>query len=120
MDGCRCSLGLASVCFVCIWIGAKRKIRWQFGNSNLIFEGCVAVGGVSVLAAEDAITDTELIRMNAVATLGGWLHLPLNPLRMQKLTENYVSSNAKIKMALGIDRFPIDAREGLRETIEWF
>ena len=58
--------------------------------------------------------------MNAVAKVGGWLHLPLNPLRMQKLTENYVSSNAKIKAALGIERFPVDAREGLRRTIKSF
>lgn len=58
--------------------------------------------------------------MNAVAKVGGWLHLPLNPLRMQKLTENYVSSNAKIKAALGIDRFPVDAREGLTKTIKSF
>ena len=40
--------------------------------------------------------------MNGVAKVGGWFHLPLNPLRMQKLTENYVVSNAKIKAALGI------------------
>lgn len=58
--------------------------------------------------------------MNGVATIGGWLHLPLNPLRMQKLTENYVSSNEKIKKALGIKRFPVDAREGLKQTIECF
>jgi len=58
--------------------------------------------------------------MNGVARVGGWLHLPLNPLRMQKLTENYVSSNAKIKMALGIERFPMEAREGLKRTIECF
>lgn len=58
--------------------------------------------------------------MNAVARIGGWLHLPLNPLRMQKLTENYVSSNAKIKAALGIDRFPVDARDGLTRTIKSF
>ena len=58
--------------------------------------------------------------MNAVAKVGGWFHLPLNPLRMQKLTENYVSSNAKIKAALGIERFPVDARDGLTRTIKSF
>ena len=58
--------------------------------------------------------------MNGIAKVGGWLHLPLNPLRMQKLTENYVSSNAKIKNVLGIDRFPVDAREGLKTTIACF
>ena len=41
--------------------------------------------------------------MNGIAKLGGWLHLSLNPLRMQKLTENYVVSNAKIKAVLGIE-----------------
>jgi hypothetical protein len=39
---------------------------------------------------------------------------------MQKLTENYVVSNAKIKAALGIERLPVDAREGLRRTLESF
>ena len=58
--------------------------------------------------------------MNGIARIGGWLHLPLNPLRMQKLTENYVSSNAKIKKALGIGKFPVDAKEGLKQTIACF
>lgn len=54
------------------------------------------------------------------AKVGGWLHLPLNPDRLQKLTENYVSSNAKIKKALGVERMPVYAREGLRVTLESF
>ena len=58
--------------------------------------------------------------MNGIAKLGGWLHLPLNPLRMQKLTENYVVSNAKIKAALGITQMPIRAKDGLMETIKSF
>jgi nucleoside-diphosphate-sugar epimerase len=58
--------------------------------------------------------------MNGVAKIGGWLHLPLNPERLQKLTENYVSSNAKIKKALGVDKLPVDAREGLKVTLESF
>lgn len=58
--------------------------------------------------------------MNGVAKVGGWLHLPLNPERLRKLTENYVSSNAKIKAALGVERMPVDAREGLRTTLVSF
>lgn len=95
--------------------------------------------GIYNMGDDDALSTNELIEvicqtlgkkthiwhipkglMNGVAMVGGWLHLPLNPLRMQKLTENYVSSNAKIKMALGIERFPMDAREGLKQTIECF
>lgn len=58
--------------------------------------------------------------MNGVAKVGGWLHLPLNPERLRKLTENYISSNAKIKKALGVERMPVDAREGLKVTLEAF
>lgn len=58
--------------------------------------------------------------MTSVAKLGGMLHLPLNPERLQKLTENYVSSNAKIKKALGVDKMPVDARTGLQRTLENF
>lgn len=58
--------------------------------------------------------------MNGVAKLGGALHLPLNPERLRKLTEDYVSSNAKIKKALGVERMPVDARDGLQRTLESF
>lgn len=58
--------------------------------------------------------------MEAFAKLGGLLHLPLNPERLQKLTENYVSSNAKIKKALGIEKLPVRAKDGLYKTIKSF
>lgn len=58
--------------------------------------------------------------MTGIAKVGGFLHLPLNPMRLQKLTENYVSSNAKIKAALGVDKMPVDARAGLQRTLESF
>lgn len=58
--------------------------------------------------------------MEGVAKLGGTLHLPLNPERLQKLTENYVSSNAKIKKALGVETLPVRAKDGLLKTIKSF
>lgn len=58
--------------------------------------------------------------MNGVATVGGWMHLPLNPERLRKLTENYISSNEKIKDALGVEKMPVDAREGLKKTLASF
>ena len=58
--------------------------------------------------------------MNGVAKIGDVLHLPLNTQRMQKLTENYVVSNAKIKAALGMKEMPVRAKDGLRETIKSF
>ena len=58
--------------------------------------------------------------MKGIAIMGGWFHLPLNPERLQKLTENYISSNEKIKKALGVERMPVEAREGLKVTLESF
>lgn len=58
--------------------------------------------------------------MKGVAKIGGALHLPLDSERLRKLTENYISSNAKIKKALGVEKMPLDAREGLKVTLESF
>lgn len=58
--------------------------------------------------------------MNAFAKIGGMLHLPLNPERLRKLTENYVVSNAKIKKAIGVENMPVRASEGLKKTIMSF
>lgn len=79
--------------------------------------------GIYHMADDDPLSTNELIEvicealgkktrilyipkgvMNVMAEMGGWLHLPLNPFRMQKLTENYVVSNAKIKRLWGYKR----------------
>ncbi|MFR2070175.1 MAG: nucleoside-diphosphate-sugar epimerase, partial [Bacteroides nordii] len=58
--------------------------------------------------------------MEGCARLGTLLHLPLNTERLRKLTENYVVSNEKIKKALGIEKMPVTAKEGLVKTIKSF
>ena len=58
--------------------------------------------------------------MVAAAKVGGWLHLPLNPDRLRKLTETYVSSNAKLKAALGITQMPVRSRDGMKKTMDYF
>lgn len=95
--------------------------------------------GIYNMGDDDALSTNELIEticsalgkkphiwkwskgfMVGSAKIGTALHLPLNSERLRKLTENYVSSNAKIKKALGIDRLPVDAKSGLIRTIESF
>lgn len=71
----------------------------------------------SVLGRKPHIWKLPRKLMAACAKVGGFLRLPLNPDRLQKLTENYVSSNGKIKKALSVDKMPVDAREGLIRTI---
>ena len=83
-------------------------------TNELIEEICKSLG------KKAHIWKLPKILMNGVAKVGGWLHLPLNPERLRKLTENYVSSNEKIKKALGIDKLPVDARKGLKVTLDSF
>jgi nucleoside-diphosphate-sugar epimerase len=52
------------------------------------------------------------------ARLGDLLHLPLNTERLKKLTESYVVSNQKLKKALGIEKMPVGAEEGMKKTLE--
>lgn len=58
--------------------------------------------------------------MKGFAKIGDVLHLPLNSERLRKLTENYISSNEKIKKALGVTQMPVDARTGLQTTLKSF
>lgn len=85
-----------------------------FSTNDLIEEICKSLG------KKAHILELPKGLMNGVAKVGGWLHLPLNPERLRKLTESYISSNAKIKSALGVEKMPVDAREGLKVTLESF
>ena len=95
--------------------------------------------GIYTMGDDEALSTNELIKvicdtlgkkariwripkgfMTGCAKVGGWLHLPLNPDRLQKLTENYVSSNERIKKALGVDKMPVSAKDGLVRTIQSF
>ena len=53
-----------------------------------------------------------------VAIVGTWLHLPLNKIRLRKLTTDALLSNTKIKTALGWEKMPISSEEGLCLTIK--
>jgi nucleoside-diphosphate-sugar epimerase len=58
--------------------------------------------------------------INTIAKIGNFLHLPLNTERLDKLTENFMVSNTKIKTVLGIEKLPLSAKEGLTKTIKSF
>lgn len=52
--------------------------------------------------------------------IGDVVPVPLNSERLKKLTESYIVSNQKIKAALGIDKLPLTAKQGLEITIKSF
>lgn len=120
----------------------NRRSFTSVGNLCYVIDGVLTrsvSSGIYHIGDDEALSTNELVQvicsalgkkahiwrlpkglMNGIAKVGGWLHLPLNPLRMQKLTENYVVSNSKIKAALGIAHMPIRATDGLTETIRSF
>jgi nucleoside-diphosphate-sugar epimerase len=58
--------------------------------------------------------------IQVLAWLGDIIHLPLNTERLQKLTESYVVSNQKLKTALGIEKMPVTAEDGIKNTLNSF
>uniref|UniRef100_UPI0035C81247 NAD-dependent epimerase/dehydratase family protein n=1 Tax=Polaribacter sp. TaxID=1920175 RepID=UPI0035C81247 len=65
------------------------------------------------------ILKTPKILVNTLAKLGDILPLPINSERLQKLTENYVVSNEKIKNQIGKE-LPLSAEKGIEKTIASF
>ena len=120
----------------------NRRSFTSIGNLQEVIKGLLtkdAPSGIYHMGDDEALSTNELIEvicsalgkkahiwniprglMNGFAKIGDVLHLPLNTQRMQKLTENYVVSNAKIKAALGMKQMPVRAKDGLRETIKSF
>ena len=120
----------------------NKRTFTSIGNICFAVEGVLTkdvASGIYNMGDDEALSTNELIEeickslgkkahiwklpkglMNGVAKIGGALHLPLDPERLRKLTEDYVSSNAKIKKALGVEKMPVDAREGLKVTLESF
>lgn len=120
----------------------NRRTFTSIENLNFVIEGLLTKDvptGIYNMGDDEALSTNELIEeickslgkkahiwklpkglMTGIAKIGGALHLPLDSERLRKLTENYVSSNAKIKKALGVDKMPVDARDGLKVTLESF
>ncbi|QBK77613.1 NAD-dependent epimerase/dehydratase family protein [Myroides odoratimimus] len=55
--------------------------------------------------------------VKCIAKIGDFLPIPLNTNRLVKMTSNLVVSNNKIKSVLRINRLPIKAEDGMRETL---
>jgi nucleoside-diphosphate-sugar epimerase len=95
--------------------------------------------GIYHLADDEPVSTNTLIRLiaesqgkkariwkwnksfiNCIAKVGDVCKLPVNSERLQKLTENYIVSNNKIKKATGITHLPVKADEGLMLTLKSF
>lgn len=120
----------------------NRRSFTSVDNLCYVLEGLLTkevASGIYHIGDDEALSTNELIAlmceamgrkphiwklnrrmMEGCAALGTLLHLPLNTERLRKLTENYVVSNEKIKSALGIERMPVRAADGIMKTIKSF
>lgn len=120
----------------------NRRSFTSVDNLCYVLEGLLTkevASGIYHIGDDEALSTNELIAlmceamgqkphiwklnrrmMEGCAALGTLLHLPLNTERLRKLTENYVVSNKKIKSALGIERMPVRAADGIMKTIKSF
>jgi len=121
----------------------NRRSFCSIDNISYVVEQLIVkeniVSGIYHVCDDEPLSTNELIRlisesvgkkshiwqlpkglMNAAAAICGALKLPLNKERLRKLTENYVVSNAKIKRALGIEKMPVTARDGMMKTLSSF
>ena len=125
-------------------LGAFENRRSYTSIDNLSFillqlVGKEIPGGIYNVGDDESLSTNELIALMAktmnkpnrtwnwnkklvelCADLGTFLHLSFNAERLQKLTENYVVSNIKIKKVLGIAKMPVSAEEGFINTIKSF
>lgn len=125
-------------------LGAFENLRSfaSIGNVCAAVEGllsCRAAAGAYHVADDEPLSTNDGVRLiaeslgrrprvwripapcvRAAAMLGDLLRLPLDSERLEKLTESYVVSNEKLKRALAWERMPIDARDGLRQTLASF
>lgn len=93
---------------------------YHMGDDEALSTNELIVLMCEVLGRKPHIWKMNRRMMEVCAGLGTLLHLPLNTERLRKLTENYVVSNTKIKVALGIDKMPMRAEEGLVKTVQSF
>lgn len=118
----RCFTSIDNLCFVIKELLVKEV---ESGIYNMCDDEALSTNGLitvicKALGKKARIWYPPKGLMNGMAKVGDGLHLPLNSERLTKLTEDYVVSNAKIKKALGIDKMPIRAEEGLTQTIKSF
>ena len=121
-DNARSFLSIDNLCFV---IKEILEGKLSSGVYNVADDGALSTTELVSIIAEVSQKSPRiwhvpkpLIQM--IAKVGNVLPIPLNEERLEKLTEDYLVSNEKIKQALGIKRMPVSAKDGMIKTLTDF
>lgn len=115
----RSFVSVENLCFIIYELLTNQSI--PSGVYNIADDTSLATNEVvqimgEILGKKARILNISKFLIHSFARLGDVLPIPINSERLQKLTENYVVSNQKIKLAIGKE-LPLSAKEGLQKTI---
>lgn len=119
----RSYLGIDNLNFLIKEILENEEISsgiYNFSDDEFLSTNDVVKIMSSVLNKKSKLIAVPKAIINSIAKIGDLAKLPLNSETIQKLTENYRVSNKKIKLAIGIEKLPNTAQEGLEKTIKSF
>jgi nucleoside-diphosphate-sugar epimerase len=121
-ENSRSYLSVENLCFIINELIYRDDIL--SGVYNVADDIPLSTNEVINLVAESKGKKARILNLSkslikVLARVGDLLKLPLNSERLQKLTESYIVSNAKIKKALG-KQLPVSSKEGLMRTFKSF
>lgn len=121
-ENSRSYLSIENLCFIIMELIEREDI--PSGVYNVADDVPLSTNEVIKMIAESKGKKARILNLSknlikVLARVGDSLKLPLNSERLQKLTESYVVSNAKIKTALG-KPLPVSSKVGLVRTFQSF
>ena len=118
----RSFLSVENLCFVIKELIQNNKIASGVYNvaddETLSTKELVKVIG-EVIEKKVTILNIPKFVVSLIAKIGDVMPFPINSERVQKLTENYVVSNEKIKKAIQKE-FPLSVKKGIKVTVKSF
>jgi nucleoside-diphosphate-sugar epimerase len=121
-ENSRSYLSIENLCFIIKELIEREDI--PSGVYNVADDVPLSTNEVIKMIAESKGKKARILNLNknliqVLACVGDLIKLPLNSERLQKLTESYIVSNAKIKAALG-KSLPVSSSDGLCSTFKSF
>ena len=118
----RSYLSIENLCFIITELIKREDI--PSGVYNIADDVPLSTNEVIELITESKGKKTLILNLNkkfiyALSRVGDLFKLPLNSERLQKLTQSYVVSNAKINAALG-KPLPVTSKIGMLKTFQSF
>ncbi|MFD2598071.1 NAD-dependent epimerase/dehydratase family protein [Sphingobacterium corticis] len=119
----RSFIGIDNLCYLIDKMMVSKDMEsgiYQFADDESLSTNDVVSITSKALGKKPKLWRFPVVLVKSAVKVGDSLSLPLNTERLKKLTESYVVSNQKIKNALGINKLPFSAKEGLERTIQSF